>query len=110
ALYALLLFSPAVFVLSPAWVQVFFVIRFVPRLDLHSFPTRRSSDLAAELLRHLYRQTESSELTPAEVHLALQTSGIDALMDQLRSEEHTSELQSREKLVCRLLLEKKNTN
>src|SRR5690606_23966263 len=85
ALYALLLFSPAVFVLSPAWVQVFFVIRFVPRLDLHSFPTRRSSDLAAELLRHLYRQTESSELTPAEVHLALQTSGIDALMDQLNT-------------------------
>src|SRR5690606_39831975 len=27
-----------------------------------------------------------------------------------RSEEHTSELQSREKLVCRLLLEKKNTS
>src|SRR5690606_40336127 len=27
-----------------------------------------------------------------------------------RSEEHTSELQSREKLVCRLLLEKKNSN
>src|SRR5690606_39688308 len=27
---------------------------------------------------------------------------------RLRSEEHTSELQSREKLVCRLLLEKKN--
>src|SRR5436309_7498216 len=28
----------------------------------------------------------------------------------LRSEEHTSELQSRENLVCRLLLEKKNAN
>src|SRR5690606_41396241 len=27
-----------------------------------------------------------------------------------RSEEHTSELQSRENLVCRLLLEKKKTN
>src|SRR5690606_15082750 len=27
-----------------------------------------------------------------------------------RSEEHTSELQSRENLVCRLLLEKKNAN
>src|SRR3712207_7309763 len=27
-----------------------------------------------------------------------------------RSEEHTSELQSRQYLVCRLLLEKKNTN
>src|SRR5690606_40258179 len=29
-------------------------------------------------------------------------------LDVLRSEEHTSELQSRENLVCRLLLEKKN--
>src|SRR5690625_429291 len=30
--------------------------------------------------------------------------------DPLRSEEHTSELQSRGHLVCRLLLEKKNDN
>src|SRR5690606_18911686 len=30
-------------------------------------------------------------------------------VDDLRSEEHTSELQSREKLVCRLLLDKKNS-
>src|SRR3712207_7401849 len=29
---------------------------------------------------------------------------------RLRSEEHTSELQSRQYLVCRLLLEKKNNN
>src|SRR5690606_41468188 len=29
-------------------------------------------------------------------------------LDLVRSEEHTSELQSRENLVCRLLLEKKN--
>src|SRR5690606_40538799 len=29
--------------------------------------------------------------------------------NNIRSEEHTSELQSREKLVCRLLLEKKKT-
>src|SRR5690606_33652763 len=33
---------------------------------------------------------------------------IDEACGQLRSEEHTSELQSREKLVCRLLLEKTN--
>ena len=35
---------------------------------------------------------------------------IDACREvgMLRSEEHTSELQSRRKLVCRLLLEKKN--
>src|SRR2546430_8764527 len=31
------------------------------------------------------------------------------LWDQLRSEEHTSELQSQSNLVCRLLLEKKKT-
>src|SRR5690606_42008934 len=35
----------------------------------------------------------------------LKIKGLDI---PLRSEEHTSELQSREKLVCRLLLEKKN--
>jgi len=32
---------------------------------------------------------------------------IDDTVRQTRSEEHTSELQSRENLVCRLLLEKK---
>src|SRR3712207_7812112 len=31
-------------------------------------------------------------------------------VDDLRSEEHTSELQSRQYLVCRLLLEKKKNN
>src|SRR3712207_7362193 len=31
-------------------------------------------------------------------------------LDEHRSEEHTSELQSRQYLVCRLLLEKKNTD
>src|SRR5947209_11392724 len=34
----------------------------------------------------------------------------DMLPHAYRSEEHTSELQSRQYLVCRLLLEKKNTN
>src|SRR5690606_42154227 len=33
----------------------------------------------------------------------------DARPLEVRSEEHTSELQSRENLVCRLLLEKKNS-
>src|SRR5438445_6039870 len=34
-------------------------------------------------------------------------SSADGLFETLRSEEHTSELQSRQYLVCRLLLEKK---
>src|SRR5690606_40174561 len=35
---------------------------------------------------------------------------VKGLVANGRSEEHTSELQSREKLVCRLLLEKKKKN
>src|SRR5947209_14939275 len=35
---------------------------------------------------------------------------IGSVTQPLRSEEHTSELQSRQYLVCRLLLEKKNTH
>src|SRR5690554_7595890 len=34
----------------------------------------------------------------------------DTIANIIRSEEHTSELQSRPHLVCRLLLEKKNNN
>src|SRR3712207_6874842 len=41
----------------------------------------------------------------AEAELQRRRGGIDA-----RSEEHTSELQSRQYLVCRLLLEKKKKN
>src|SRR5690606_39750604 len=39
-------------------------------------------------------------------NLRLAVANVNAAFD-LRSEEHTSELQSRENLVCRLLLEKK---
>src|SRR3712207_8487404 len=47
----------------------------------------------------------------AAVHLDVADHVLEALGDELRerrSEEHTSELQSRQYLVCRLLLEKKN--
>src|SRR5690606_41463434 len=40
----------------------------------------------------------------------LSKAAFKAIGDLDRSEEHTSELQSRENLVCRLLLEKKNKN
>src|SRR3712207_8604097 len=45
---------------------------------------------------------ESSNMTRPGLTLATHHSG-----EPLRSEEHTSELQSRQYLVCRLLLEKK---
>lgn len=41
----------------------------------------------AELLRNLYLTTEQNELTPDEVHLALQTSGIEQLMERLDNAE-----------------------
>lgn len=40
---------------------------------------------AAQLLRHLYAETAATQLTPDEIHLALQTSGIEALMEQLHT-------------------------
>src|SRR3712207_7186848 len=42
------------------------------------------------------------------ISLSAKVLGV-ALLAEVRSEEHTSELQSRQYLVCRLLLEKKNT-
>src|SRR3712207_7023198 len=49
------------------------------------------------------KEGEFLMLFPEEVHLAL-------MKVEERSEEHTSELQSRQYLVCRLLLEKKKNN
>src|SRR5207244_5413423 len=42
------------------------------------------------------------------VEVVLEGGGRVVLFEDLRSEEHTSELQSPDHLVCRLLLEKKN--
>src|SRR5690606_42125699 len=40
-------------------------------------------------------------------YMQRRVSSFEEFMELVRSEEHTSELQSRENLVCRLLLEKK---
>src|SRR5690606_21602465 len=47
---------------------------------------------------------------PLQSIVVTSTTHIPAMEMLGRSEEHTSELQSRENLVCRLLLEKKKTN
>src|SRR5207248_9616604 len=67
--------------------------------DLHSFPTRRSSDLLV--------QAHAQHDAGAHQRLRLRCGG--EARDDPRSEEHTSELQSPYDLVCRLLLEKKKT-
>src|SRR5947209_18496395 len=70
--------------------------------DLHSFPTRRSSDLTRRRSRPPFRRS----FPPCPRTLR----PIDSASRSGRSEEHTSELQSRQYLVCRLLLEKKKIN
>src|SRR5690606_41879628 len=92
--------------------------------DLHSFPTRRSSDLALvdeggtkPLVQFTFVKTSTDRQKYAgriewseefEMDNEMLFSEIITMFeDQVRSEEHTSELQSRENLVCRLLLEKK---
>src|SRR3712207_7740101 len=81
------------------------MIRRPPRSTL--FPTRRSSDLPDP--RRL--ETRSSDLDAADLDSERRTTVLRRLFVPLfvvlRSEEHTSELQSRQYLVCRLLLEKK---
>src|SRR5690606_41758222 len=91
---------------------------------LHPFPTRRSSDLrpSAWPISTPYtprsypmhcRKTAASKVCILLLMMSAagcaSKSSLPVTM-QPRSEEHTSELQSRENLVCRLLLEKKNTD
>src|SRR5699024_12118019 len=84
----------------------------------HSFPTRRSSDLQFPLGLHQSLQLLQIHVVvqnPLQQNLAagaflgvLRRSLLALTASERRSEEHTSELQSRFDLVCRLLLEKNN--
>src|SRR5437879_11673800 len=80
--------------------------------DLHSFPTRRSSDLRCsprESAGPLHGKARTRrELRSGPTHTRLARADVSATFERrCRSEEHTSELQSPMYLVCRLLLEKK---
>src|SRR5690606_39658617 len=98
------------------------------RRGLHASPTRRSSDLlrlqdvdireAVRAMVDLYSPTTTTHRVVVKVPDEPVIVRADALrLEQVvsnllsnaikysRSEEHTSELQSRENLVCRLLLE-----
>src|SRR5437660_8404492 len=78
--------------------------------ELLSFPTRRSSDLAQAHPHPGYRPFRFGERKRRAGIPARGADGRKVEPSQhhphLRSEEHTSELQSRGHLVCRLLLEK----
>src|SRR5205814_9453994 len=76
---------------------------------LHSFPTRRSSDLARSCSRWpTSRRSTPGGSRPVTSRTATRATPPPGRCGRRRSEEHTSELQSLRHLVCRLLLEKKN--
>src|SRR5207249_8074751 len=106
----------------PTWIQgtsttapVFSCTSHAHHRDLHSFPTRRSSDLRRVVERvgdhmHLRALQVVDELVRVSVVVRVHCGGVTgrhSTAHAQRSEEHTSELQSRFDLVCRLLLEKK---
>src|SRR5699024_12002605 len=88
-----------------------FILCAVPLPDLLSFPTRRSSDLlllpigffGASFLGRYQKWCCRQPFLQSAFR-----SGQSCFLLLPRSEEHTSELQSRFDLVCRLLLENKN--
>src|SRR5690606_41250111 len=107
--------------LSSCLNQFFFFLFSFQISLIHSFPTRRSSDLWAitssnlpDICRPVLSSTVPSSLEPISFSSPfsppLRRAMVFANSSRTwfrRSEEHTSELQSRENLVCRLLLEKK---
>src|SRR5205823_10330976 len=86
---------------------IFFIHPPNPHQALHSFPTRRSSDLFTRLGGNQYINSASvgawEDFLLHEMLPAIE----QRYGESPRSEEHTSELQSLAYLVCRLLLEKK---
>src|SRR3712207_8407903 len=87
------------------------MIRRPPRSTLFPYTTLFRSRGAAPGVRRPARRAEADH-PPGEVLREGRAPARDrhhAAVVHPRSEEHTSELQSRQYLVCRLLLEKKNT-
>src|SRR3712207_8828929 len=98
------------------------MIRRPPRSTLFPYTTLFRSDIPCESCGVKRREPGSfrdiravpagqsafNERSVAQKHQTEEPARAPGIL-QLRSEEHTSELQSRQYLVCRLLLEKKKT-
>src|SRR5258707_11368797 len=85
------------------------MIRRPPRSTLFPYTTLFRSVLNPLNSWKLLGDAERWEhLAEAEIASHFKECNTTSSSDAVRSEEHTSELQSRQYLVCRLLLEKKN--
>src|SRR5690606_40169715 len=116
---AALVVLAAVLLLSPAWGQSSLTQL---RAEVASNPGSVSAWVALgnayyeqgdlEQARESYLEAIALDYTSGDAHYGLglaqfSRGDYQAALFEFRSEEHTSELQSRENLVCRLLLEKK---
>ena len=93
-------------------------------MSTHTTNKLKMLALSSSLLMLLFSCSDATDTTSIDVATSsastggeVETTVIDSALPRLssirnldwrRSEEHTSELQSRRNLVCRLLLEKKN--
>src|SRR3712207_9154300 len=84
----------------------FLMIRRPPRSTLFPYTTLFRSGLAAALVAAGHRVRGAESVGDALAAVAAEPPDL-VVIELRRSEEHTSELQSRQYLVCRLLLEKK---
>src|SRR3712207_8906268 len=96
------------------------MIRRPPRSTLFPYTTlfRSKEDVAHRILHRAGAAEDRAAVLPRVIsrpHLLIGRAPLlvrhaRMVLRQVRSEEHTSELQSRQYLVCRLLLEKKKPN
>src|SRR3712207_7029221 len=88
------------------------MIRRPPRSTLFPYPPLFRSGVDRDELHaldlRLDHAVDGVHAGPADAHDAQHRLADRARLAERRSEEHTSELQSRQYLVCRLLLEKKH--
>src|SRR5205085_10439661 len=109
----ILIFNKLLIHLLPHTALTFPFSSTSPTINLPSFPTRRSSDLLSSGRQPLTFTAmgvdDASGIADLVIWFAKPINYAFSPTGASRSEEHTSELQSQSNLVCRLLLEKKNT-
>src|SRR3712207_8007792 len=96
--------------LQDCWRFFFLMIRRPPRSTLFPYTTLFRSHHLDDGPHALHRHADGRPREPELGDGGVYDPPRPVLVDEPRSEEHTSELQSRQYLVCRLLLEKKKKN
>src|SRR3712207_9431359 len=86
------------------YIFVFFLFNDTATTEIYTLSLHDALPIFSSTL------TASFSLTMGTIPKLIRLSKALVTFARLRSEEHTSELQSRQYLVCRLLLEKKNNS